>query len=266
MPANYPVRYEVIRSWARITIDRPDTYNSLDTTAADLLVSSISRAADDPSVRAVLLTGAGGAFSSGLDLSEPVDFEELRSRDDEPVRDNLNTHFHPSIIALRTMQKPTVALISGPAVGIGASFALSCDLLLMTQSSYLQIAFVGIGLIPDGGSTALLTARAGAGRALEASLLGDKISAAAAVASGLASRVIPDEDTTSAEQLLDRLANGPTAAYAAVKQAINAVAFPRFDEQLELEATLQDRTMRTFDAEEGIRAFREKRRPEFSGR
>ena len=262
-----PVLYQVADAAAIITINRPHRYNALDNDAATGLAACLERAAADPTVRAVAVTGAGAAFSSGLDLHDTADFASLVGREDTPVKTNLERTFHPIVRALRTMAKPTVALVNGPAVGIGASIALACDLVLMNEQAYFQIAFVGIGLIPDGGATALLTARTGAGRAFGAALLGDKIPAAEALTTGLANRLAPTASfDTDARAFMARLAAGPTVAYAATKKAINAVAYHDLENQLDLESTLQDHVARSADAIEGVGAFKDKRPARFEGR
>jgi 2-(1,2-epoxy-1,2-dihydrophenyl)acetyl-CoA isomerase len=165
------------------------------------------------------------------------------------------------------MPKPVVAAVNGPAVGIGCSLALACDLILAAESSYMLLAFVNIGLIPDGGSTAFVPARAGFARAMEMALLGERIEARKALDWGLVNRVVVDEDLLDeARALTARLAAGPTVAYANAKRLINGRLYDDLDAQLEAEADAQREQGLTADFIEGVVAFAEKRPPRFSGR
>jgi 2-(1,2-epoxy-1,2-dihydrophenyl)acetyl-CoA isomerase len=183
------------------------------------------------------------------------------------VYTSLTTTFHPILTGLRTMPKPVVAAINGPAVGIGCSLALSCDLLVAKESAYLSLAFARIGLVPDGGASALVSARAGGGRALEMALLGGRVTAPTALAWGLVSEVLPDDEfDAGVVALVDRLAAGPTRSYAGSKRQLNAWLYADLEEQLELEARIQQEMAGTSDFAEGVAAFLDKRDPDFGGR
>ena len=254
--------WEVEDGAGRLTLNRPDSLNSWNTALGEELKQVVEGEAADPSVRAVLVTGAGRGFSSGADLKagfEPAD-------DGLPdIRGELAV-FHPVIAGMRRLEKPVVAAVNGPAVGIGASFALACDLVLAAQSSYLGLAFVNIGLMPDGGSTLLVPAAVGKARAFEMALLGERVPAEKALEWGLVNRVIPDDALMEeAEALVSKLAAGPTRSYAASKQALNRVLYPDLDGQLDLEAELQHALARTRDFQEGVTAFVEKRDAAFQG-
>jgi 2-(1,2-epoxy-1,2-dihydrophenyl)acetyl-CoA isomerase len=164
------------------------------------------------------------------------------------------------------MPKPVIAAVNGAAVGIGCSLALACDLVIAAESAYFLLAFVNIGLVPDGGSSLLVPARAGAGRAAEMAMLGERVPAATARAWGLVDRLASDE-TFGAEvdALAERLATGPTRAYAAAKEQLNATVYASLDEQLELEASLQEQMAASGDFAEGVAAFLEKRPARFTG-
>jgi 2-(1,2-epoxy-1,2-dihydrophenyl)acetyl-CoA isomerase len=247
----------------RIELNRPERMNAWDAQLGRELRTAVELAAGDDAVRAVTVTGAGRAFSSGADLRAGFD-----SRPDghPDVGSALRERYHPIIATIRAMPKPVLAAINGPAVGIGCSLALACDLVVARESAYLLLAFVNIGLAPDGGSTAFVPARAGMARAAEMAMLGERIPARRALEWGLVSRVTSD-DTFAAEvdALAERLATGPTRAYAGTKQALNAWLYGRIGDQLELEAAIQQELAASRDFREGVRAFAEKRAARFAG-
>jgi 2-(1,2-epoxy-1,2-dihydrophenyl)acetyl-CoA isomerase len=165
------------------------------------------------------------------------------------------------------MPKPVVAAVNGPAVGIGCSLALCCDLIVARESAYFLLAFVNLGLVPDGGSSLVLPERVGLARATEIAMLGERVGARQALEWGLINRVTPDDEFEAAvDELGARLAAGPTAAYAGAKEQLNHWLFSRMDLQLELEAAVQQRAAASADFKEGVLAFLEKRPPAFEGR
>jgi 2-(1,2-epoxy-1,2-dihydrophenyl)acetyl-CoA isomerase len=259
------VNYEVAGGAATIELNRPETLNAWNLQFGIDLLAAVERARDEDAVRAVMITGAGRGFSSGADLREqrePVEGEagvpDLSSR--------LRERYHPILTGIREMPKPVVAAVNGPAVGIGCSLALACDLVLAAESSYFLLAFVNIGLIPDGGSTAFLPARAGFARAAEMALLGERVEASRALEWGLVNRVVADESLVAeARALTERLAGGPTVAYANAKRLLNRRLYSDLDLQLEAEADAQREQGLTQDFVEGVVAFAEKRPPRFSG-
>jgi 2-(1,2-epoxy-1,2-dihydrophenyl)acetyl-CoA isomerase len=168
---------------------------------------------------------------------------------------------------LHQMPKPVVAAVNGPAVGIGCSLALAADLIVAAESAYFLLAFVNIGLVPDGGSTAFLPARIGYARAAEMAMLGERVPADQALAWGLVNRVVPDEDLAGAgDVLLQLLANGPTTSYAGSKRLLNRRMYAGLAEQLEAEADAQREQGKSPDFIEGVLAFAEKRPPNFTGK
>jgi 2-(1,2-epoxy-1,2-dihydrophenyl)acetyl-CoA isomerase len=160
-----------------------------------------------------------------------------------------------------------LAAVNGPAVGIGCSLALAADLIVIRESAYFLLAFVNIGLVPDGGSSLLVPERVGFTRAAEMAMLGERIGARQAVEWGLANRAVPDDEfDAEIDALAAKLATGPTAAYAGIKRELNGWLFARMEEQLALEAEIQQQSAASDDFREGVFAFLQKRAPEFTGR
>jgi 2-(1,2-epoxy-1,2-dihydrophenyl)acetyl-CoA isomerase len=248
---------------AIIELNRPESMNAWDLQLGLDLRAAVEAVAADPAVRAVMITGAGRAFSSGADLKAGFDPTPEGHPD---VRSTLRDRYHPIIVQIRRMEKPVIAAINGPAVGIGCSLALACDLILMAESSYLLLAFVNIGLVPDGGSSVFVPVRAGHARAAEMAMLGERVPAEQAVAWGLANRVHPDGELRSeAEALLERMAAGPTRSYAGTKRQLNAWIYAGLEQQLEVEAGIQQEQAATRDFTEGVQAFVERRPAKFEG-
>ena len=247
----------------RLTLNRPETLNAWTAEFGSELLSVVEREAADDSVRAVLLTGAGRGFSSGADLKAGFDPAEDGMPD---IRKELHEIYHPAIAGIRRLPKPVVAAVNGPAVGIGCSLALACDLVMAAESAFFGLAFVNIGLMPDGGSTALVPPAVGKARAFQMALLGERIPAPQALDWGLVNWVHPDDRLMGeASALVERLAAGPTRSYASSKQALNKFIYGDLDAQLDLEAELQHALGRTADFVEGTAAFVEKRAPAFRG-
>jgi 2-(1,2-epoxy-1,2-dihydrophenyl)acetyl-CoA isomerase len=175
--------------------------------------------------------------------------------------------YHPIIVGIRELEKPVVAAVHGAAVGIGCSLALACDLLVAAESAFLGLAFVNIGLMPDGGSTLFVPAAVGKARATQLAMLGDRLSAQQALEWGLVNFVYPDDLVMEeADDLVARLARGPTRSYAGTKRALNRMVYPDLRGQLELEADIQQGLGRTDDFVEGATAFVQKREADFQGR
>jgi 2-(1,2-epoxy-1,2-dihydrophenyl)acetyl-CoA isomerase len=257
------VLWELDGGVGRITLNRPDSLNAWIEDFGRELKQIITGDAADESVRAVLITGAGRGFSSGADLRAGFD----PGPDGRPdVGTALRERYHPIITGIRRMPKPVLAAVNGPAVGIGCSLALACDLVLARESAYLLLAFVNIGLAPDGGSSVFVPARAGAGRAATMALLGERIPAPQASAWGLVDRLVSDDSfDAEVDALAEQLATGPTQSYAAAKEQLNARVYAGLDEQLELEASLQEKMVGSADFVEGVSAFLEKRGARFTG-
>jgi 2-(1,2-epoxy-1,2-dihydrophenyl)acetyl-CoA isomerase len=263
MPSHETIDLTTEGPAARILLNRPDALNAWNEQFGRDLLDAVSTVGADESIRAVLITGAGRGFSSGADL------KEQRGGDDGGLPDlgaRLEEVYHPIITALREMPKPVVSAVNGPAVGIGCSLALAADLILAAESSYFLLAFVNIGLVPDGGSTAFLPARVGFARAAEMAMLGDRVPAQQALDWGLVNQVVPDDDLASASgALLERLANGPTRSYAGAKRLLNRRVYTDLAGQLDAEAEEQRGQGQSKDFVEGVIAFVEKRPPNFTG-
>jgi 2-(1,2-epoxy-1,2-dihydrophenyl)acetyl-CoA isomerase len=247
---------------AWLELNRPEALNAWNKQFGIDLHGAVHEAAEDDDVRALIITGAGRGFSSGADLKAGFDPTPEGHPD---VRTALH-RYHEIMMAIRRMPKPVVAGVHGPAVGIGCSLALCSDFIVAAESAYFLLAFVNIGLVPDGGSSLYIPARAGFTRAAEMALLGEKVSATDAERWNLINRVVPDDELQpTLEQLATRFAEGPTRSFAGTKRQLNNWLFTRMEEQLELEADIQQEMAASGDFVEGVTAFVEKRPARFSG-
>src|SRR5918911_2749691 len=206
-----------------IVLDRPEALNAWNRRLGEELLAALRDAAGDDVVRGVRLTGAGRAFSAGADLRDVSSADHERTADGHPdVAALLRERYHPIIELVREMPKPVLAAVNGPAAGIGASLALASDLIVAAESAYLLLAFINIGLVPDGGSSLLVPSRVGFTRAAEMAMLGERLPAPKALEWGLINRVVPDAELEQhTRELADRLADGPTRSYAGSKRQLN---------------------------------------------
>jgi 2-(1,2-epoxy-1,2-dihydrophenyl)acetyl-CoA isomerase len=244
---------------ATIELNRPHRMNAWNKQFGVDLLAAIAEVTGDPEVRAVVVTGAGRGFSAGADLKET-------GQEQTDVRSILIERYHPIITGIRRMPKPVVAAVNGPAAGIGLSLALACDLVVAAESAFFQLAFVNIGLVPDGGSSLLVPSRVGFTRAAELAILGERLDAHTALEWGLINQVFTDEEFAARTgALLDRLAAGPTKSYAGTKRQLNQWMYQHMEDQLEFEAGIQLEMSHSADFAEGVAAFTDKRPPQFRG-
>jgi 2-(1,2-epoxy-1,2-dihydrophenyl)acetyl-CoA isomerase len=254
------LRYEVADAVATITLDRSDALNALTVASKLELMAAFERVAGDPSVRAVVLTGAGRAFCSGQDLKERLE------PDAAPLDVELRERYNPIVRAMRALDRPILGAINGIAAGAGASLAFACDLRIAAEGASFLLAFGRVGLIPDSGATWLLPRLVGPAKAAEMALLTEPLTAADAERLGLVMRVVPaDQLAEEARAIAVRLAGLAPRAVALTKCAFDAAWDRTFEEALELEADLQGEAGSTADHVEGIAAFLEKRPPRFTG-
>ena len=258
-----PVLYTVDDGLATITLSRPDQMNSLDIATKLALRDHVLDAAADRAVRAVVLTGSGRAFCVGQDLREHA---EALARDDADLGATVHEHYIPIASALATMDKPVVAGVNGIAAGAGAAFAFACDLRIVASGAKFALAFAGIGLSCDSGSSWTLPRLVGWARARELLLLPRTVTADEALEMGLATEVVADGDVLDRSTALARqLAAGPTVAYGAIRRALSYSATRELDDALSFEAELMRLTGATDDHRGAVTAFLAKERPIFHG-
>ncbi|HEY8945263.1 MAG TPA: enoyl-CoA hydratase [Polyangiaceae bacterium] len=246
----------------RLTLNRPKSKNSLDPELVSRLGDALDTVAADTTVRAIVLTGSGGAFCSGIDLkSAAADLQEPKW-----LEARLRA-FHRLIRTIVRAPQPVVAAVDGPAVGFGADLALACDLRVASTAAYFEEKFVALGLMPDGGGTFHLPRLIGLGRALEHLLLGTRLDASTALAQGLVNRVVPaDALDAEVETIVQRLALSPPLALAAIKRAVRASLEGSLEDALSREFAGQLALLASEDVREGVSAFLERRAPSFRGR
>jgi len=260
-----PVRLERDAGLAVITLDRPDVLNAFDEAMTRALAAAVAEVAGDQAVRAVVLTGAGRAFSAGQDLRDRA--AALESGTELHLGDELRRRYHPLIAQIRAMRKPVIAAVNGVVAGAGLGIVAACDVRVAAASASFRAAWSRVGLVPDAGSAFFLPRLVGWGRAIDLIISGEPVSSAEALRIGLVTRVWPDDEFAAAWQAYARgLAAGATEAYALSKEGLNAAWDHDLGAFLEVEAGLQDRAGRSRDYAEGVRAFLAKRPAVFEGR
>jgi 2-(1,2-epoxy-1,2-dihydrophenyl)acetyl-CoA isomerase len=243
-------------SWIRL--NRPEKMNAIGALTRKQLADAIKAAERDDAVRVVVLSGTGRAFSSGADVTEMSNSGGMHTPED--VGNILRDEYMPMLVRLRTMPKPVIAAMNGPAVGIGASFALACDIRIATPEAYVLEAFVNIGLAPDGGVSWLLPRLAGTGVAYEMFFSGKPLSATDAHRLGVVNRVVPaDRLEEEVRDLAAQLAAQPRGAMAAAKRAVNNALTSTYEEAMEYESYLQEAQAGSQEFIDGVQAFLAKR-------
>lgn len=253
------VRYEQDGPVAVITINRPDAMNSFNTALRQDLLVAFEQAAGDKAVKAVVLTGEGRSFSAGADLKAGMNSRTT-------VEDQLQNEYRPVFECIAAMGQPVIAAVGGSAAGIGLSYALHCDLLIMADNAFMLSPFSTISLVPDGGLNWLLVQQLGYRRAFQLSVEAERISADRCVELGLANRCAPaDQLLDEAREWAHSLAQRAPLSLAATKQAMRHAAAGDWASTYDIEAPLQRKLRESADCKEGVTAFLEKRKPNFTG-
>jgi 2-(1,2-epoxy-1,2-dihydrophenyl)acetyl-CoA isomerase len=248
------VRLHVHDGVGLIQLNRPEKMNAIGALTRKQLGDAIKQAERDEAVRVVVLTGSGRAFCSGADVTEMIGDGGMRTPED--VGNVLRNEYMPMLTRLRTMPKPVIAAMNGPAVGIGASYALACDIRIATPEAYILEAFVNIGLAPDGGVSWLLPRLVGTGIAYEMFFSGKPLQAADAHRLGVINRLVPAEKLEAeVRELASQLASQPKQALAAAKRAVNHALESSYEEALEFESYLQEAQAASPEFAEGVQAF-----------
>jgi 2-(1,2-epoxy-1,2-dihydrophenyl)acetyl-CoA isomerase len=255
------IKYSLDGGVATITLNRPEVYNALNDEITFELQDAFKVVSKEDKVRVVVLTGEGKAFCSGQDLKSST------SQKNRSIMDSLHTRYNPIIRAMRNLPKPIVCRLNGVAAGAGCSVALACDIIIASEEASLIEVFVNIGLVPDSGSSYFLPRLVGSMKAFELCAMGNKVKATEALQMGLVNKVVPTEslDKAVTEYTL-YFATAPTKAIGLIKKMLQKSATSSLDEMLDYEAYCQEIAGGTDDYKEGVAAFAEKRKPNFSGK
>ena len=255
------INYTIENGIARITLSRPEVYHSFNRPMAMSMQKALDEAAKDDEVRVVYITASGKAFCAGQDLKEATEEKA------PPIEKFVTEHYNPIVRKVRTMEKPVVAGVNGVAAGAGANLALICDIVIAKESASFVQAFSKIGLIPDTGGTYVLPRLIGLARATALTMLAEPINAIEAERIGMIYKAVPNDEYDSfIEGILSKLALAPTKALGLTKKAMNYSLENDMEKQLAIEAQLQSVAGMSHDFKEGVSAFVEKRKPEFTGR
>lgn len=243
---------------ATVTLNRPERLNAFNAELKLAMRTTVGRLNDNDDVRVVILKGAGRSFSAGADISGEMA---------EPISFHLDSDYKPFLTGIEKSDKIWIAQVHGAAAGVGAALAMNCDLVAMSDDAYIYMAFAAIGLIPDGGNTQLLLNYLGYHRALEAVLEGRKLSAEECLASGIANKVVSAEDLErSTVEWAARLTTTAPLAMAGCKRLLRSVGSMSFGDAVTQEGLEQTPLLKSQDFKEGVSAFMDKRKPQWSGR
>lgn len=259
------VRYLFDEGVATITLDRPEAMNGLDVATKEALLDAVRRAAEDDAVRCVVLTGTGRAFCVGQDLKEHIAI--LHSSDAESLFRTVEEHYNPIVHTLASMAKPVVAAVNGVAAGAGASLAFACDFRILAESAGFNLAFTGVALSCDTGSSWTLPRLVGTARAMELLYFPRTLGSAESLELGLATRVVADQSFSEEVAVFARrLATGPTASYGAIRRSVAFAAGHDLAESLDFESSMMTLTGSTEDHRNAVESFVAKQKPVFTGR
>lgn len=253
------IKYETIDNWVRITLNREDKLNSFNLEMSKELIYALDTSGHNNTVRAILITGAGKAFSAGQDLLEAISGKL-------GIDDIIRQQYNPIVTKLRNIEKPIVAAVNGVAAGAGANIALACDIVIANEKASFIQAFSKIGLIPDSSGTYMLPRLVGLAKATALMMTGEKVSANDAEKMNMIYKsVASDEYEEYVMQFMNSISNMPTKALGLIKRSLNHTFTHSFQAQLELEERLQKEASESYDYKEGVSSFLEKRNPNFKG-
>jgi 2-(1,2-epoxy-1,2-dihydrophenyl)acetyl-CoA isomerase len=258
-----PVLVERFTGYRVLALNRPDKLNAFNEAMHEALRAAIEEAEADPATRALMITGAGRGFCAGQDLADRL----AKPGEVAVPRNSIETYYNPLVRKLRSLPFPVIAAVNGVAAGAGCNVALACDIVLAAKSARFIQSFARIGLIPDSGGTWMLPRLVGEARGRGLALLAQDLAAEKAAEWGLIWKCVADEALIyEARRICEHFAAAPTQGLALIKRALNASARNSFDAQLNLERDLQREASAMPDYAEGVRAFMEKRKPNFTGR
>jgi 2-(1,2-epoxy-1,2-dihydrophenyl)acetyl-CoA isomerase len=250
---------------ATLTLNRPDKSNAFDDEMTGQLLDALKQVERDEAIRAVLLTGAGRNFCAGQDLSSFV--ERRKNAPEFTVREHLLQGYNRIVTKIRTIEKPFIAAVNGAAAGAGLGVCCACDIRYASENAKFRMAFIGIGLAPDSGTSFLLPRLVGYGRAMEMALTNELMDAREAYAAGLVAKVLaPDELMETTLSTAQQLANAPTRGIGLTKRAFNRALVSDLESALDYEAYVQNIAIETADHQEGVNAFLEKRTASYKGK